>query len=142
MFMELRLHIYNNNIEGNKMKSILILDDDSRICDELAEYLLHRNYKVFTAGKPSRAREMLTKKDIGLVFLDINLPEMNGISFLKEIKRKYPQTKVVMISSNVSNRIRKDALERGAESFFSKPIHFYQIQEEINRINKTNRREL
>jgi len=124
------------------MNGILVLDDDSRICEELAEYLLYRNYKVFTAGKPSLAREMLTKKDIGIVFLDINLPEMNGISFLKEIKQKYPLTKVVMISSNVSDRIRKDAMERGAESFFSKPIHFYQIQAEINRLNKTNRREL
>jgi len=124
------------------MKSILVLDDDSRICDELAEYLLHRNYDVVTAGKPSLARDMLVDKDIGLVILDINLPEINGISFLKEIKRKYPQTKVVMISSNVSERIIKDALRRGAESFFPKPIHLSQIQEEINRINKTNRREL
>ncbi|MDP8219912.1 MAG: response regulator [Candidatus Stygibacter frigidus] len=124
------------------MNRILILDDDERICDELAEYLLHRHYDVFTAGKPSLAREMLTKRDIGLVFLDINLPEMNGISFLKEIKQKYPLTKVVMISSNVSDRIINDALQRGAESFFTKPIHLSQIQEEINRINKTNGREL
>ena len=124
------------------MKSILILDDDSRICDELAEYLLHRHYKVFTAGKPSLAREMLFREDIGLVILDINLPEMNGISFLKEIKRNYQQTKVVMMSSNVSDRIREGALQTGVESFFSKPIHLSQIQAEINRINKTNGREL
>jgi len=124
------------------MKSILILDDDTRICEELTEFLEHRHYSVFTAEKPSIARKLLESEDIDLVFLDINLPEMNGISFLGEIKRDHPEVRVIMITSNGSQQIQQEAFLKGAENYLRKPIFLSQIQEEINRINKINRREL
>ncbi len=124
------------------MKSILILDDDLRICEELAEFLSHRNYQVHTAGTPSLARELLHRQAIELVFLDINLPEMSGMSFLKEIKCDFPGIKVIMITGNLSQRVKENAMKIGAEKYLQKPIHFSQVQDAINQINKLNRREL
>ena len=124
------------------MKGILVLDDDVRICDELAEFLMHRNYEVYTAGKPSVARKLLAQGVIDLVFLDINLPEINGIGFLKEIKREYPGIKVIMITGNIDQQVREIALDMGAVDYLRKPILFSQIEEAIKQINNQFRREL
>ncbi len=123
------------------MKSILVLDDDVRICDELAEFLSHRNYQVHTAGKPSLARELLHMEAIELVFLDINLPEMNGINFLKEIKREFPGINVIIITGISSRLLEENARESGAVNYLRKPIQFSQIEEAIKQINKPYRRE-
>ncbi|MCF7913338.1 MAG: response regulator, partial [Candidatus Cloacimonetes bacterium] len=76
------------------------------------------------------------------VFLDINLPEMSGMSFLKEINHDYPAIKVIMITGISSQLLQEKALESGAANYLRKPIHFSEIEEAIKQINKPNRREL
>ncbi len=118
------------------MKNVLVLDDDVRICEELAEFLNHRSYKVYIADKPSFARELLRKEKIDLVFLDINLPEISGIDYLKELKIEYPELEVIMITGIINHRLKEQAMSIGAREFMNKPISFFQIEKAISEIKK------
>jgi len=69
---------------------ILVVDDEQRVRDEIAEFLMENKYKVYKAGLPSEAFNILKNNDIDLVILDIKLPEMDGLSALKIIKETYP----------------------------------------------------
>jgi DNA-binding NtrC family response regulator len=124
------------------MNGILILDDDKRISEELAEYLRHHHYQVYQAGKAADAREILHQELIDLILLDHNLPEVNGLRFLQEIHQTQPKVNVIMISSSGNLRLQTASKAMGAACFLQKPIHLSQIQEAINKLNKPNRRKL
>jgi DNA-binding NtrC family response regulator len=122
---------------SGKMKkiSILILDDEQRICEELSEYLLRKKYAVFSAEKPSAAFDVLKKTSIDILFLDFTLPEMNGIIFLKEVKKMYPKLNVIMISGAENWQIRKEARQNGAIDFISKPFLHKDVTNALQWIN-------
>ena len=59
--------------------TILIVDDEKRVRDELAEFLTGSNCKVFQAGLPSKAFEIVNTNEPDIIILDIKLPEMDGL---------------------------------------------------------------
>jgi DNA-binding response OmpR family regulator len=66
--------------------NVLILDNDSRICEELSEFLIRRKYSSRYANKPSIAFQMIKTIPVDILFLDYTLPEMDGILVLKKVK--------------------------------------------------------
>ena len=116
---------------------ILILDDEKRICQELSEYLLRKHYLVYSAGKPSTAFKILKNEAIDIIFLDLTLPEMDGIRVLKRIKKIYPRTDVIMISGHSNINLIKEAKQFGAIDFINKPFLHGEIQQAIeSSVNK------
>jgi two-component system, response regulator, stage 0 sporulation protein F len=72
--------------------------------------------------------------DVVYVFSDINMPGMSGLELLKKIKNDYPEIKVSMISAYGDNDNYTRAIESGAKEFFTKPIDFNTLKEEITAI--------
>lgn len=72
--------------------------------------------------------------DVVYVFSDINMPGMSGLELLKKIKNDYPEIKVSMISAYGDNENYARAIESGAKEFFTKPIDFNTLKEEITAI--------
>ncbi len=72
--------------------------------------------------------------DVVYVFSDINMPGMSGIELLGIIKSNYPDIKVSMISAYGDQENYDRAIESGAKEFFTKPIDFNSLKEEILRI--------
>ncbi|EOZ96601.1 Adenylate cyclase [Indibacter alkaliphilus LW1] len=71
------------------------------------------------------------------VFSDINMPGMTGLELLEKIKGRFPQIEVSMISAYGDKENYEKAINSGAKDFFTKPIDFVSLKEEINRlINK------
>lgn len=70
-----------------------------------------------------------------LVLTDINMPKMNGIDLLKEIKGRYPSIKVYMITAYGDEENYKITKELGAEDYFTKPLQFDLLRERINFSN-------
>jgi len=115
---------------------ILVVDDEVRVRDEIAEFLTENKYKVYKAGLPSEAFSILKENDIDLVILDIKLPEMDGLSALKIIKENYPNIEVIMISGHGDMGSVIEAMRKDASDFFPKPFRLLDINLAIQRTTR------
>jgi len=115
---------------------ILVVDDEQRVRDEIAEFLVDNKYQVYKAGLPSEAFSILKENKIDLVILDIKLPEMDGLSALKIIKETYPETEVIMISGHGDMGSVIEAMRKGAADFFPKPFRLMDINLAIQRTTR------
>lgn len=72
--------------------------------------------------------------DVVYVFSDINMPGMTGLELLEIIKQKFPAIHVSMISAYGDSDNHKKAMESGAKEFFTKPIDFDSLKQEIHEL--------
>jgi CheY-like chemotaxis protein len=70
-----------------------------------------------------------------LILTDINMPEMNGIELLKEIKALYPELKVVMITAYEDEQNFNTAKKLGADDYFTKPLEFDLLKAKLNYLS-------
>lgn len=115
---------------------VLIIDDEKIYRDEIGEFLSSKDYQVYAAEKPEVGLEILQKEDIDIVILDYNLPGMNGIEVLKQIKESYPEIEVIMITGYGKMKTVIDAMRQGASDFFPKPFKLVNIQASIERTKR------
>lgn len=130
--------------------SILILDDEPRIREEIAEHLgKNNNFLIYEAGIHTEAFEILKKEEIDIAIIDVKLPEIDGIEILKRIKKEYNHIEVIMISGHGDIHTVIEAFRNGASNYFPKPfrlvdtenaikstVKFIQLQKQIDK-NKT-----
>lgn len=87
------------------------------------------------------ALDLLNKNnppDVVYVFSDINMPGMSGLELLDHIKAEHPTIKVSMISAYGDDENYQKAINSGAKAFFTKPIDFNSLKEEITRMLKNS----
>ena len=113
--------------------SILILDDEKRVRDEISEFLRKNNYTVFEASLPSDALLLIQQEHIDIAILDIKLPEMSGLEVLRKIKTINSQIEVIMISGHGDMDSVIESLRSGAIDYFPKPFRLAEITLAIQR---------
>ena len=69
--------------------------------------------------------------DVMYIFSDINMPGMSGLELLNKIKSQFPQIQVSMISAYGDSDYQQQAIESGAKEFFTKPIDFASLKQEV-----------
>ncbi|MEH7381964.1 response regulator [Bacillus sp. JJ1533] len=110
------------------IKTVLIADDSLFMRNYLKSLIVRDNYKVISEASNGEEAIFKYKKCIpDIVFLDITMPKVNGISALKEIKKFDPNATVIMCSSLGQKSIMIDALRNGATEFIVKP-YFNNLQ--------------
>lgn len=85
----------------------------------------------------SEALELLRSKqppDVVYIFSDINMPGMTGFELLEKVKEQFPQIKVSMISAYGDNENYEKAISSGAKEFFTKPIDFDSLKQELHQL--------
>ncbi len=111
---------------------ILIADDSKfmrKLIRKIIEGLGHR-----VIGEASNGEELISllesiKPDI--IFLDINMPEMDGLKALKYIRQKVPEAKVIIVSALAQDSVIEEAKKLGALHFISKPFTVNKFREAI-----------
>ncbi len=120
------------------MASILIIDDEENIRASLQGALERRGHDVRTAATLSEGRNSVSD-DIDVVFLDVMLPDGNGLDLLKEILSRNAKQTVVMISGQAGIDTAVDAIKTGAYDFIEKPISLDRVLVIIdNALKKRN----
>jgi DNA-binding NtrC family response regulator len=104
------------------MEKILIIDDESFICENVERILGDDGYQVCSATSGSEAREVVLANDIDLALLDLNLGIENGIDVLKTLKEIDPDLLVIIITGYGSVESAVDALKLGAFHYMKKPF--------------------
>lgn len=121
---------------GNDL-SVLICDDSILIRKKIRSALEKCKCKeIFEAVNGNLAVELVKAQKPDLVFMDIVMPEKDGIQALKEIMEFNPTAKVVMASSVGTNDHLKEALAYGAYDFIQKPISLEAITNLIEKVIK------
>ncbi len=118
---------------------ILLVDDEPRLRQALADYLVKQRYKVVTSEDGDEALKLLKTSSFDLVLTDISMPNMSGIELLKETKRYDENVDVIMISGYLDITYAIQAMRQGAYDFFTKPFNFEKIQLTIERVRERQR---
>ena len=109
---------------------ILVVDDDALILESISELLRLEGYQVEAASVPEQALKMLDDGKYNLLLTDVNMPGVNGFELLKLVKRKHPETVVVLITGYGTIENAVEAIKMGAVHYVTKPI----IDDEIKLI--------
>jgi CheY-like chemotaxis protein len=114
---------------------VLIVDDSSTMRSIVRKILQgsHFAFDIQDAAEGNAALELLRNGKFGIVFLDYNMPGLNGLDTLVEIKRANPAVAVVMMTSTINNDVSERALAAGAFAFFKKPFYPADIDATLER---------
>jgi len=123
-------------ISGSK---ILIVDDNLEILEILAEFLTLNNCYIHKASTGQEALEILDKKDVEVVILDVKLPDMSGITLLDTIKESRPATAVIMATGYYDLNFVVDAMKKGASDFLFKPFELDKLMLVMMRVLRERR---
>lgn len=124
---------------GQKTKSILVVDDEENARLGLSKLLSQEGYEVHTVGNGFEALEFLRRRGISLVISDINMPEMNGLAFLRELNRYYPSTHVIMITAYGGVESYLEAMNLGAFEYIHKPVKLEELKSVMKKIFGSSR---
>ena len=112
---------------------ILLVDDEEAIRFILNKGLSMRGYTCEEASNSEEAMERLEKKPTELVMLDINMPGRQGDEVLPDMKKRFPDTAVVMASGISDDYVIAKCLKEGAEDYITKPFRFEQVLQSVGR---------
>ena len=107
-------------------EKLLIVEDDKKINDGICLALKNDAYFFYQCRTLQEAREILKKEDITLVLLDVNLPDGNGIDFVREI-RKNSQVPIILLTVNNMEVDIVTGLEAGANDYITKPFSLMDL---------------
>ena len=116
-------------------RKVLVVDD-SKLMHKMYEVML-RQYPLVYASDGRQALDRLREHaDIDLVLLDINMPNMNGLEFLAELRADGARAglQVIIISTEGREEDTARGIEAGASAYIKKPFHSEEILDVINRL--------
>lgn len=106
---------------------ILVVDDEPAIRDFMAIAFSEEGYEPTKAGSAEEALAILAKTRFDTVFSDIRMPGMNGVELLRRIRANWPETEVVIMTSDATVDTAVSALREGAYDYLLKPVDDVQI---------------
>lgn len=107
-------------MSGNKYK-ILIIEDEENIRNFIKTVLCAHGYQVLCAEKGTAGRMLFESHGPDLVILDLGLPDMDGIQFIKEARVK-SSVPILVLSARSNERDKVEALDMGANDYVTKPF--------------------
>jgi len=118
--------------------SILVVDDEPDVAELFRQQFRREarqgTYVMHFANSGQEALEQLTKAiepDLMVILSDINMPEMDGLSLLGEIKGLFPELPVMMVTAYGDDDRRRKASELGAFEFLTKPVDFDHLKAQL-----------
>lgn len=117
---------------GNK---ILIVDDNDVFRVEFKEYLEGRGYKTLQAANATEAMCILAApNDVGLILLDVKLPDVDGTEILPDIKKLSPDVRIIILTAYGSKDLAIEALRGRVDDYIEKPFDIDKLKEMIERL--------
>ena len=108
------------------MYNILLTDDEQIVIDSIS-YIINNNFEgqvnIFTALSGTQALEIVTKNHIDIIFMDINMPGINGLETVSCITKLKPETVIIMLSAFDKFQYAQEAINIGAFKYITKPFN-------------------
>nr|WP_282002745.1 response regulator [Geotalea uraniireducens] len=119
-------------------KRILVVDDEENARIGLSKLLEREGFEVESVSNGYEALNYLMQRDVNVIVTDINMPEMNGITFLKELNKNFPQSNVIMITAYGGVDSYIEAMNLGAFEYINKPVKIDELKSILKKIFNGN----
>ena len=115
------------------LSRVLIVDDEIFFLEAIDEILTEAGYETVRAVDGESALEQAADASIGVVVLDVRLPDMDGIQVLACVREMRPDLSVIMLSASTDQEIVLEALRLGASDYLGKPLHDEELALAVGR---------
>jgi two-component system, OmpR family, alkaline phosphatase synthesis response regulator PhoP len=119
---------------GRDSQAILIVEDDESIATGLALNLRLSGYTATVVQHGRAALDHLTSHSPDLILLDINLPEMNGLELMNELRQSGDTTPIIMLSAREDEYDKVAALRLGADDYVTKPFGLAELMARVDAV--------
>src|ERR1700730_4206409 len=136
-------NLKDGNLKDERMSfSILVVDDEPDVAEMFRQRFRHEarqgTYVMHFAASGEEALDRLAdgvRAEVIVILAGINMPGMDGLSLLREIKTRRPDLPVMMVTAYGDDERRRQAAEAGALQFLTKPVDFDLLKEELRRLS-------
>ncbi len=108
--------------EWTETPRVLTVDDEPIVCESIRRVLSEEGYEVATATSARQGLDLIGRENFDLLLLDIRMPEMGGIDFLREARGLSPDTEVIIITGHATIQTAVEAIKLGATDYLQKPV--------------------
>jgi len=114
-------------------RSILIIDDEENLRHSLAMILDRAGYSVHSVASAAQALENIQCHTYDLIFLDLKIPDMDGLTLLPIIHQDHPEIPVLVLTAYGDPELVKQAMQMGAQDYIRKPVDPSLILDRVRR---------
>lgn len=114
-------------------KRILVVDDQESMRQMLSDLLEVMGHVAFAVEGGESALNNLRTQSADLVITDLNMPVMNGMELMKQIKSEFPGIPVIIITGYGSFHTERQVLSNGADGYIPKPCTIHRVQQTVNQ---------
>ncbi len=113
---------YGKRIDAALSKTVLIIDDEIAVNNNMRKILAKKGYKIDQASDKKQALEKIGSGQYGLVLLDLRIPGVEGLELLKAVRTNLPDAKVIIVTGYASIETAVEAARFGAVDYIAKPF--------------------
>ena len=118
---------------------VLVVDDERFFREAIGDVLAEGDIAYVCAATAAEAENLAREPDIGVVVLDIELPDKNGLELFRELREQRPELRVIVRSAHGSQEYVLEALRLGAFDYLAKPIHEEELRLTVRRALESHR---
>ena len=115
---------------------ILVIEDEAQLCSSIAEGLRLDGYEVDTCMDGNEGLDLCLTEPFDLILLDLNLPGMDGLSILQQLRAENSSTPVIILSARTQIQDKVEGLDLGANDYLTKPFHFEELEARIRSLTR------
>ncbi len=121
-------------IADTNLLNLLIVDDERSVRESCREVAMALGFSTHIADSPEQCYRFLDTTSVDVVLLDLRLPGTNGMEVLREIKRRRPETVVVIMTGFATVQSAVQAMKAGAYDYVNKPFNFDELRLVLDRV--------
>lgn len=116
------------------MPKILLIDDEVSLCGLYATLLERKGYEVLIAQSGSYGLDLYKRTHPDLIVLDLRMPEMDGLTVLRELRAMDAQTPVIILTGAGDERLEEEGRALGVAAFIEKEFSLHRLGDALKRL--------
>jgi DNA-binding NtrC family response regulator len=119
---------------ASRPRSVLVVDDEENFLTLLKWFLTARGFEIATTASAEESLGLVAQQTFDIVLLDIRLGSTDGLALLTSLHERQPGIKVIVMTAYPTVSSIREAFDKGAARFFTKPVDLQQLSETINSL--------